>query len=347
SEKNFRRKGVYFFFAILCRNVLQNTFVNTFLEFEVVLPFYIPLGLGKTITLGSDEGFYSYRFDEVIVNTSFKYPFEKPAEMLDVQKTKLIMMVAIRLSYKDFLKEAEFYYNYYFDKLIDNLNTIVISYMIATKDDESHYLTKEMLPSHVVVSTTDLNTWESNRGLFLLHENVPYKKGLLTEEEIREIIRMQVVATYELNPFVTGEKYVLFAKRYMKQGFYQEAVLYAQVSVEVFIRQLFKELLIEADNKLDEEVTQILEDTSFMSIIKSKLPHYLGGNWNIKNETTAVGKWYKNTYLLRNRAIHVGKIPDFSESSEALHDAIEFRQFVLERVVANKRKYPTLRNYFI
>ncbi|MDE1550046.1 tyrosine-type recombinase/integrase, partial [Jeotgalibaca caeni] len=32
SEKNFRRKGVYFFFAILCRNVLQNTTINNRLK---------------------------------------------------------------------------------------------------------------------------------------------------------------------------------------------------------------------------------------------------------------------------------------------------------------------------
>lgn len=59
-----------------------------------------------------------------------------------------------------------------------------------------------------------------------------------------------------------------------------------------------------------------------------------------------VGKWYKNTYELRNRATHRGRIPTFSEADKAIFAAIEFRKFIVDRIKANKKKYPRINEYF-
>lgn len=84
-----------------------------------------------------------------------------------------------------------------------------------------------------------------------------------------------------------------------------------------------------------------------MAIIKKILPGYLGGSWDVTKDTTVVGKWYKNTYELRNKATHRGKIPNFQEVDEAIFDAVEFRKFVVERIKANKNKYVKLNEYFL
>ncbi len=320
---------------------------KTFIEFQIILPFHIPMDISRTITIEYDEGYFSFRFDMVTTNDSYKYQVESDIPILNVHYTKVIMMAAVDLEYTIFSSESEKYYNYYFDLLLDEFNKIVTSYMTVKKDEDCHYLTKEMLQNFVFVRTTDLETWQSDTGLFMLHIYVPFEKELLKKEDIQEISRMQAIILSEVNPFATGESYVLSARRYFKQGFYQEALLYAQISVEVFVRELFKALIQEVDGKADEEINEILEDTSFIAIIKKKLPHYLGGNWDITKETTEVGKWYKNTYELRNKAIHAGRIPTFSETDEAVHDAVEFRQFILKRIKANKKKYPKLNEYFI
>lgn len=138
----------------------------------------------------------------------------------------------------------------------------------------------------------------------------------------------------------------LFAERYFKSGYYHEAVIYAQISVEVFIRQVYIELLKEADQMTSEEVINVLEETPFMSIIKKKLHNYLGGNWDIKDYNTDISKWHEKTYTLRNQSIHIGRIPSLSETAEAIEAAINFRLFVLERIRDNQRKYPKLATYF-
>lgn len=319
---------------------------KTFIEFEVVLPFHIPMYISKTITMGTEQGYLSFRFDMVTTNESYKYPLGEEVPGLNIHKSKMHMMAAIDLDYNEFLKDTGRYYNTYFDILLSELNKLVLSYMVSSKDEDCHYLTKEMLQATILVRSTNLETWENDLSLFMLHPHVPFEKKPLTNKEFHEFIRLQEIVLWEKNPFVMGEQHVLSTKRYFKQGFYMEAVNQAQISVEVLVRTLFEELL-KNDGIIDEKVKETLENTSFMAMIKKKMSAYLGGNWDVTQDNTEIGQWYKNTYELRNRAIHRGRIPTFEEADKAIHDAIEFKQFIVKRVKENKKKYPMINEFFI
>lgn len=325
---------------------IERTPPKSFIEYEVVLPFHIPFHISRTITLSFGNEFVSFRFDMVTTNESYKYPFGGDVPILSVHKTKMLMMVATEIEYGKLVDDKENYWNQYFDLLLEELNKVILSYMTAKKDADCHYVTKEMLQASILVRMTNLETWENDMGLFMLHMNVPYEKAPLSDKDIEEFLRLQGIVTYELNPFASGEQYVLSARRYFKQGFYLEAVIYAQTSVEVLIRTLFEELL-KTDGTSEDEIKHSLESTAFMAIIKKKLPAYLGGSWDVTKSDSEIGKWYENTYELRNRATHRGRIPSFGEADSAIYNAIEFRKFVVDRVKANKKKYPKLDEYFV
>lgn len=325
---------------------IERTLPKSFIEYEIVLPFHIPFHISRTITLSFENEFLSFRFDMVTTNESYKYPFEGDMPILNVHKTKMLMMAATEIEYEKLIDDKETYWNKYFDLLLEELNKIIISYMTTKKDVDCHYVTKEMLQASILVRMTNLDTWENDMGLFMLHMNVPYEKDPLSDKEIEEIIRLYGIVSYDLNPFADGEQFALSARRYFKQGFYLEAVIYAQTSVEVLIRTLFQELL-KTDGASEDEIKDSLESTSFMAIIKKKLPAYLGGCWDVTKSDSEVGKWYENTYELRNRATHRGRIPSFREADSAICDAIEFRKFVVDRVKANKKKYPQLDEFFV
>lgn len=326
--------------------ILEECSPKTFIEFEVVLPFHIPMYISETVTLSIEQGYFSFRFDMVKTNVSCKYPIDEELPTLNVYKTKMIMMAAVDLEYETCLEDKQQYYNEYFDLMLKELNKIVLSYMISKKDEDCHYLTKEMLPVSIPVRSTNLETWEYDISVFMLHMHLPIEKKPLSEEEFQEVMRIHSLVSWDLNPFVSGEQFVYTARRYFKQGFYLEAVNFIQTSVEVLIRKLFEELL-RNEGKSDEEIDERLEKTTFIALIKSILPSYLGGNWDVTKDTTVVGKWYKNTYKLRNKATHRGRIPSFQEVEEAIFDALEFRKFVIKRIKANKKKYPKLNEYFI
>ena len=49
---------------------------KTFIEFGIVLPFHISMGISKTITLAYEQGYFSFRFNLVTTNESYKYPLD-------------------------------------------------------------------------------------------------------------------------------------------------------------------------------------------------------------------------------------------------------------------------------
>lgn len=315
------------------------------IEFEIVLPFHIPMYRGNTVTLSLEHGYFSFRFDTVATNDSYKYPLDVELPILKVDKSRVLMMAAVDLGVEAFLESQEEYHNIYFDSLLEELNNIILSYMIGRKDDDCHYITKEMLPASILVRTTDIAAWESGMGVFLLHPHVPVEKEPLSQEELQEMVRIQTVVLNGLNPFVNGEQFAYSARRYYKQGFFLEAVNCAQTNIEILIRTLFEELL-RSEGKPDGEIEDTLENTPFMAIIKKQLPNYLGGCWDVEKDTTAAGNWYKSTYALRNKAAHRGRIPTLQQAADAISGAEAFKKFIVGRIKANKKKYPRLNQYF-
>jgi len=294
----------------------------------------------------------SFRFDKVTINESYKY-FNREESFLDIFKSKVTIIIAIPQKIEEIAEyeadnenELDIYTDL-FDSSLEFLNKIITSYMLMSKDSSCHYLTKEMLQSIITISKIDINKWKSEKSIFMLHPHMPYNQDLIRSDETPELLRYVNIITDNLNPFASGERHNLFAERYFKDGYYHEAVIYAQISVEVFIRQVYIELLKEADEMTNEEAINVLEKTSFISIVKRKLHNYLGGNWDIKDDNTTVAKWYKKTYTLRNHSIHVGRIPSFKETDMAIEAAINFRFFILKRIEDNQSKYPKLAEYFL
>lgn len=323
--------------------------LNTMLIVELVLPFYIPLAEGRTITMEIENEYYSFQFNMVNTQENHRYFFEdKKNAILERQYSKVVMFAAIPLEYDEILKEEKEYYSIYFDCLIHVLNGVITSYMISQQDSECHYLTREMLPVAVPMSIINLNSeeWEINFNLLILHSYAPYQKNVLNTDELEKFLNHQSIVFSGINPFVAGEQHFHFSRRYLKNGFYHEALMYIQISLEVFIRKVFEEILREKNDKSEAEIFEIIEDTSFMSIIK-KINQYLGGNWDIKNDNTPSGNWYINTYKLRNKAVHAGYIPSFEEVELAISASIRFKKFILDRVKQNKNQYPNLNKYLL
>lgn len=254
---------------------------------EIVLPFYIPFDKGKTLTISFEEFEMSFRFDKVTTNESYKY-LNSDDPFLDIFKSKITIIMAIPQKveeiqeYEEDNENESDIYTDLFDSSLEFLNKIITSYMLMSKDSSCHYLTKEMLQSVIVTTTIDIQKWKSKKTIFLLHPNMPYNRELIKSDEIPELLRHVDIITADLNPFASGERHNLFAQRYFKEGYYHEAVIYAQISVEVFIRQVYIELLKEADEMTNEEATNLLEETPFMSIIKKNLHNYLASYKDVK-----------------------------------------------------------------
>jgi hypothetical protein len=314
-------------------------------QFPVLLPFHIPVPQGMCVTFGiSDDEACTFHFSDV--NTSHNVTagiITKHSLKVPVRNSRVEMICVFSNEPK---VQTDELLNKCFDSLLDYLNNVILSYLIFKKDIYVHQVSKEMLEFGCIYRIIPVEKWgDTTEGLFLTHMSVPYERETLKVEEQEQLVWYANVIKQQLNPYIFSEELMLNADRYLKTGFYKEAVLYAQSSVETFLNVLYGGLL-QLEGKTELEIQTILEDIAFMKVVKRELPERLGGTWTVEVESSKTGQWFKHTYKVRNRVAHGGYRPSLTEAREAVDAAKEFRVFVIDRIRANKKKYPELQQYF-
>lgn len=324
----------------------SNLSPNTLIQFVILLPYEIPIYESLCKTMIFKDHCISIRFSDFTKNEPYWYIDETDNISFDKNYTKLELTYVIEDEYDTVLEEKEEYLNISFERLIEEVNLLIAAYQVSQKDSDVHYVTKDMLETMIPSRIIKNEDWQTDEGYFRLHMNIEYNKDKIGNDEMEEIIRTNVLMLSGVNPFAYFETLTLTAKRYFNNGFYQEAVIYAQISVETLIRTLYREFLIHEEVNED-KIETLMEKTSFMSMIKSELPPRVGGNWDLNKESSKPNLWYEFTYKLRNRIIHSGYMPSFKEADEAVYNAIEFKLWVVKQVRSKKKKYPKISEYFI
>lgn len=331
------------FLSVYLQNGVRPKFL---IQFPVVLPFEFPFGNGACITFSLKKGdFCTFHFSNVNSTDHVSAGIVGPNPIsVPITKTRVEMTLSTNENIGESIDDK--FISDCFSQLVEYLNRILVSYQIYKKDTDVYQVSREMFEFGCIYRVIETERWDDFRsGLFLMHWNVPYKKEKLSNDERDEILRYVSIIDGEKNPFILSEEIMLDAHRYYKSGFYKEAIIYCQSSIETFLSTLFSKMLM-LEGKEDEEVQDILESTPFIGMVKREFHSRLGGNWNPQNTASVIGRWYKDLYSLRNRVVHSGYKPDYEKASKALQLAIEFRRKVIELVYLNEKKYPELVQYF-
>lgn len=321
---------------------LYNSFetkIDRLLEFEISLPFQIAIEDNSLFSFGKNEYLlhylYKLRKHTVVIEEHKDLPVEK-------YYTSVVIVVGYN---SNMFKENEEDANKFFDCSLEELNAQIMAYTTYTKDDRCFRVTKEMLFPIVIMNLVNLEERKSKKQLFLLHMDVPYKKDNIKRENVGECLRLYHIYNEKLNPFIHSESYVLKARRKFREGFYDDAIISIQTNIEILIRIVYKEVLI-CSGICEPDIEKKLEDESFMSIVKKELSKYIGGIWDVTREGTPIKFWYDNTYKMRNKIVHGGYYPTFEETDLAIHAAMEFRDFIFQRIRTKKNTYSKLNEYF-
>ena len=232
-------------------------------------------------------------------------------------------------------------HSYFFDKSLDHLNAIIIAYSIHFQDEYVYQITKFDLPpfcGYELINTID---WSVESILFALHSKI--------DVEIEEITPKQCNALHSFSNhiitneymFLLPEKYLLLARNRLNKGLFSEAVTFAQTAVEVKIKRLFYYFL-ETEGLNENEISEAMENTSFMSMIKKEMSKRLGGVWDVTKEGSEIRNWYDRCYLLRNRVVHIGYNPELNEVEQALNEAKTFLFYIVQLIEKKKKTYPEL-----
>lgn len=311
----------------------------------VLLPFHIPFANDLSLTLPIDQC-TTITFHFTDLNSTDRYS----AGILDIksseiiqQKSKVEMAVFSAKSIDESNINNEL--NCAYDLMIKNLNLIIISYLIVTKDVSCYQITKEMLAPICMMQIINVIQWQKLwSGIFLTHKNVEFVKKALNETEVFKIFQQAHNIKNNFNPFVLSEELLLNSIRNFNEGHYKEAVFYIQSSIETFLKTLLVKLL-EIEQLTELAIDQKLEKPNFMGMVKKEFNTRLGGIWDINNINSEIGKWHNYTYKLRNKIVHSGYMPNFDETNTAISFGINFINYIKDLIKKNKN--PDLLKYFI
>ncbi|WP_337814572.1 hypothetical protein [Intestinibacter sp.] len=318
---------------------------KSLIQFMVRLPYYIPIQDETVLNIyGSENYICTFLFKSINLEKPLFSVANKDDSLFADKKYTLVESIYIT---NKVLDNDEKVMNEIFDKLIETLNDIILSIIIKTKNTKIYRVNVQMLEPCSLYRIINLKSGEeSESGLFLLNHNVEIEEELITLQEIPEILSLyKNVIENKVNLFITSEEIMMRTLRYRDDGFNKECIILAQLSVESFIRTLYREFLL---NEGNDEITieKEMNDVPFMSIVKKEMSKRIGGKWNIKGYGD-VGNWYRDTYLKRNRVIHGGFEPSLEEGELAVQRAIQIRSYIINLLKNKSKQYPDIVRYFI
>jgi hypothetical protein len=309
---------------------------KTLIQFPIILPFCLPIPSESAISfIVNDNAICTYLFTVF----SIKEPTTIGAlddKFVHVENTKTrVEMTYVTNQELEWKSEIDF--SIYFDILVGVMNSLIASYLVTKKDTDAYRVSREMFQIASLCRFIRTDSWDKpEHAIFRLHSNAPYERDTLTQEQIDKIIWYAHVLLENLNPFILSEEMMMSARRTFKEGFYREAVIFAQTSVETVLSTLYVNLLIH-EGKSPSDAEKIKEDISFMSMLKKEFHSRVGGKWNVEDKRTKAGIWYHNAYILRNKVAHGGYAPTFEEAKLAMDAAYEFRIYVIELIKKKER----------
>ena len=318
------------------------------LQTKIELPFEIPVSDGYLILSQFDErkGYWSMLYftskDHKITNKVFDHETVFPS------KRTLVNLCVIGEEFNfDSYEDDDVGFNlsnehsYFFDKSLDHLNAIILAYSIHFQDEYVFELTKYDLSPICGYELIKTDGWKIDSILFMLRHNIDVPLKELSVEESDRLNKFSNHLILNDYIFLIPEKYLLMSKKKLNKGQFSESVIFAQIAIEVKIKRIYYYFL-QKDGLSEDQITDALENTAFMFIIKKEMSERLGGIWDITKSNSIIKEWYDRCYSLRNRVIHIGYTPALQESKLAISGARKFALYIADLIRNRKKEYPEL-----
>lgn len=318
---------------------------NTLIQYLIILPFQLPFEPAATLEIDGGNGFlHSFRFDQMEI-TQPVWPFSSEEDKITHSTMRTVVNMTVMS--EDFIafpveSDNDLFITEYFEVLLQTLNQLIIAYIVQHKDTGVFRITRTNVQFMVPYLVTHLPDWvNSIGGVFLAHTNLDAPRELLIKDQLLIVLKHMVQIQERVNPFYLSEELAVTATRHLRIGALREAVIEAQASVETMLTTLYYRFLL-YEGASEERAERTLQATPFASLVKRELHARMGGRWDIKDNTSPVGQYWKETYERRGRIVHGGYFPNETEARESVTSAQEMRAYVVERLRANKKAYPEI-----
>jgi len=308
------------------RPLYSDVNASKIIQYVFPLPFFIPYPPGHCITAKTgDDEFISVIFRDysnIIAQGGF------------MRRVKATYIESIYYSSNDMPCDQ------LLEKVVSQVNIGIRSYMVAKKDWQVYMLNLHQLGVAVASREVQLENWAKKVSLDVLPglENLKCDKQYLSSEDIENIARTTGLDVFGINPFVGIIEILLSAVRLKKEGFHRESIMLLQVFMEAFLSEMLKTVLIE-EGRPNDSIQKIM-NCGYKNIVDEHLFIKLA----INKTDRLVEDYWTGLYDLRNKITHSGYNPSGTETQKVFDVAMEFKDFVVNKVTATR--YLTLKELF-
>jgi Apea-like HEPN len=231
---------------------------------------------------------------------------------------------------------------YAFHRCLGAFNLFLQGVLVATKDIRIRPVTSyDLRPIVIIGALVPRKGWRLLTEMFMhpeaRAEPLPMDDAPITQDQLNA----GMSAIFTQLPYVTTILWRSRAQRALNQtGDPADAIISFQVAAESLLFDTYRMLLIDerlSSTDLEEELEKELP---FKSLVVRIMPSKLGGRWDVTQENTAIGAYWKNLYLVRNSIIHTGMQPHGGHAERAQKAYWSLRDHLEERLLANLNTYP-------
>lgn len=319
-------------------------------QFGIVLPFFIPFP-------DKSELFYKINYDELChfmfsnvedKQSIYTGSYQNDGSQVTIKRTRVEVTYSFKQNVKLSNGADTKYLNKVFDESLNKLNNVIQAYTAKTKDNKVYRLTKENFDIALFFRISNGKNYKELKSfLFTLHMNPPDMcSNYLTFEETDEIMKYIDIIGDKLNPFIFPNEILIDGRRSFNLGNYKQAIINAQTSVETFMYLIYREFL-KQEGVTASDIDLKSKQMRLKSLVQDQFSKRLGGDFNVDNPNTRVGKWWLHTYFCRNKVVHEGYHPSFEECDNALYYATDIMEYILDLIYEpeNINKYPEVEKY--
>lgn len=336
---------------------IYNSYVEVFrqrlvpkhiLQTSFILPFY--LGMPDDTILAGLSGLGKHGFifgfkrveEKISYDTKGLILTSLPEEI--VQNRTYVEAVYVRQESIDYETQGDGI----FSSLLKDLNKMLSSYSLFRFETDVRSVTNQMLKPFSFVRVFAVDNWASDEFIPVLYNsNLQEIYNEIDETEGKKFIDYAFRTFSTQGPMLDSESFGMDALRHYKNGLRKEAVVSIQTSIESFLSSLYIILLLSEGIEYDDVIVK-LEKIAFKNLVEHQFHNRIGGNWAVNDDTKECGKWWKYTYMMRNKIVHEGELPTFVQTNDAIKYAVEFKEYVIQLVLEHtSNSYDNAKKLFL
>ena len=228
-----------------------------------------------------------------------------------------------------------------FHRSLQALNLFLRAVLVITKDTRIRSVSSHDLRPVVIIGAVQKGEpWRFLSEMLMHPEALPERLFTPQTTFSNDDLRRAIAALAANQPYLTTLLWRSRAQRALRySGDASDAVISFQVAAESMLFDTYRLILVD-EGRSSTEVSAEVTDLPFKTLLTTKMPAKLGGQWDVTRPSTAVGDYWQRLYVVRNLIVHSGIQAHGGHAEQAQTVYWGLRDHIEHRLWAKHNIYP-------